>query len=107
MNNDYSFIPEVPLVLSPRYGNILGGQEVRVAGPCFDNAEDFTCVFDGIEVRGIYLNEYYVLCVSPQLSRTGRVPFELMVDRTTLRNGSFTSCKLSISFLIDNSNISV
>ena len=57
--------------------------------------DDITCLFDGVWTNGVYIAQTKVLCVSPKLTRTGRVNFQLQVTGTKLFSGeaTFTSCK--------------
>ena len=75
-------IPSSVLTLSPRFGNMLGGTAVLVSGPCFDEADNITRVFDGIPTDGMFFSERQSLCASPILSHTGRVPFQFIVNGT-------------------------
>ena len=71
----------------------------------FREEDDITCVFGGREVKGVYVNEEQALCVSPELSKTGIVLFQLLIASDTFRGGargtsepfrgqaSFKSCK--------------
>ena len=61
---------------------MLGGTAVLVSGPCFDEADNITCVFDGIPTEGMFFNELQSLCAAPILSRTGALPFHLIVNGT-------------------------
>ena len=86
----FTFIPILLLIigiitLNPSYGNMLGGSSILVSGPYFTVQEEdqITCVFDNTTVDGIFVNSKQVLCVSPALSRTGRVPFQLLVTGGT------------------------
>ena len=64
---------------------MLGGSSILVSGPYFTVQEEdqITCLFDDTPVVGIFVNNQQVLCVSPALSRTGRVPFQLLVTGGT------------------------
>lgn len=64
---------------------MLGGSSILVSGPYFTVQEEdqITCVFDNTTVDGIFINSKQVLCVSPALSRMGRVPFQLLVTGGT------------------------
>ena len=42
--------------------------------------DNVTCVFDGIKTDGFVTKDGLVFCVSPELRRTGRVPFELHIE---------------------------
>ena len=81
---------------------MLGGEPVVVSGPFFqiDEDDDIVCVFDGIEVNGIFVDSERALCVSPALSHTGRVPFQLNVTGITqfIGKSTFTSCMCSNCF---------
>ena len=70
------------IFLKPRYGGELGGTPVVVSGTNLTVAEEdsVNCVFGGIETEGFVINEREVLCVSPEMSRTGGLPFELCID---------------------------
>ena len=81
----------VSLTLSPSYGNILGGETISVAGPCFSPTSRIECVFDGIRNSSIYVSQKEVLCIAPQLQRTGKVDFRLLIDETVKGRSQFTS----------------
>ena len=52
-----------------------------VSGPCFDESQEYTCLFQARrEVRGVYLDERRLLCVSPLLDLIGDVGFMLRVQ---------------------------
>ena len=54
----------------------------------FREDDDITCDFGDQKLDGVYVNEQQALCVSPELSETGIVLFQLMVvrdGRITLR----------------------
>ena len=62
---------------------MLGGTSVTVTGPCFNESLDYTCIFGtGVfvsRVRGVYLDERRLLCVSPMLTQSGNVGFRLQI----------------------------
>ncbi|CAI8023305.1 Sushi domain-containing protein 2, partial [Geodia barretti] len=70
------------ITLTPRYGSEIGGTPIIVTGDKITaSAEDnVTCVFDGIETDGFVTKDGQVLCVSPEMRRTGRVPFKLHIE---------------------------
>ena len=74
------------LVIIPNRGHILGGTSVIVSGPCFDESQEYTCLFQVRrflrEVRGVYLDEKRLLCVSPLLQLIGDVGFMLRVQES-------------------------
>lgn len=76
---------------------MLGGTGVVVSGTqlFIREDDDIQCIFDGTEVRGIYLDEQNILCVSPLLSQTGRLPFQITINGSISFTGEsiFTSCK--------------
>ena len=43
---------------------------VQVSGHCLDES-DITCVFDGQETEGVFVNTMVPLCLSPRLRRLG------------------------------------
>ena len=83
---------------------MLGGTSVIVTGPCFDESLEYTCQFGtGIfisRVRGVYLDERRLLCVSPILTQSGNVGFKLrqaVITVPTREEGvPFHSCKYEI-----------
>ena len=91
--------------LDPSYGSMLGGTGiiVTITGSMTISEDDqIACIFDGVEVPGIYLNKDKSLCVSPLLAKPGRVVFELIVNHPDQNfviftaESVFTSCKLSM-----------
>lgn len=82
--------------LNPPYGSILGGSGIAVTGDdlVISEEDEIMCTFDGIEIRGVYVNQEEALCISPMLERTGRLKFRLRVTGRNLFSGdsSFTSC---------------
>ena len=81
----------------PSYGNMLGGTGIMVSGTQLYVSvdDDIQCTFDGIAVKGVYVDQENILCISPLLSRTGRVPLQVSVDggTTFLGESTFTSCE--------------
>lgn len=88
------------ITLDPPYGSMLGGAGVIVSGDGLSVVEEdeITCIFDGIRVIGIYVNDVQVLCIAPMLERTGRLEFQLSVTGRNSFSGDsfFTSCKFLI-----------
>ena len=80
---------------------MLGGTGVRVIFQSHlpEIYEEIICSFDGIEVNGTFVNSFKALCVSPQLSRTGQVPFVFKIPAIDfIYESIFTSRKfISIS----------
>ena len=67
---------------------VVAGDDLIVAP-----GDVIACIFDGITTRGVYVNSGQVLCVSPSLQRTGKVPFMLTVAGVNSGESEFTSCK--------------
>ena len=84
-------MPTGSLALSPSHGNILGGETISVAGPCFDPNTQIQCEFDDVRRSAIYISQQEVLCIVPQLRRSGRMNFRLLVDGAVVGQGQFTS----------------
>ena len=91
------------ITLNPCHGNVLGGSPIVVSGPYFtvQEADQITCLFNGTAVDGIFVNNQQVLCVSPTLSQTGRVPFQLFVRGNTTFYGEsvFVSGRLDVHMI--------
>ncbi len=84
--------------MAPRAGNVLGGTAVQVNGPCLEETDSITCVFDGQEVSGVFVTMLIAVCVSPPLSSIGSVPFQLIARSSNgeIRaqgEGEFFSCE--------------
>lgn len=79
---------------------MLGGSPILVSGPYFTVQEEnqITCRFNGTTVDGIFVKKQQVLCVSPPLSQTGRVPFQLFVrgNATFYGESVFVSGRLAL-----------
>ena len=71
---------------------MLGGSPILVSGPYFavEEEDKIICLFNGTPVDGIFINQQQVLCVSPPLSQTGRVQFQLFVRGNTSFYGEST-----------------
>ena len=72
---------------------MLGGQTVTVQGPCFNQYDNIVCLFDGVAVTGVFVSRLKVVCISPQLSHAGRVPFGLTINGSPKGKDTFSSCK--------------
>ncbi len=83
------------ITLSPSYGCMLGGTGVVATGEdlVVSETDDIVCLFDGIGVKGIYINSAEILCVSPMLERTGKIPFKLNISGSNGGESVFDSCK--------------
>ena len=88
----------VSISLSPSFGSMLGGTGVLVSGTqlSFKEDDEISCIFDGINVTGVYVNEQNAFCVSPILLKTGRLLFQIEISRgmnKVIGESKFTSCK--------------
>ena len=85
---------------------MLGGSPIVVSGPYFtvQEADQITCLFNDTAVDGIFINNQQVLCVSPTLSQTGRVPFQLFVRGNTMFYGEsvFVSGRLDVHMFLQS-----
>ena len=99
------------IFLKPRYGSELGGTPVVVTGTnlIVADKDSVTCVFSHTETEGFVINEREVLCISPEMTKTGRMPFELRIDgeqSSITGSGVFIFCKslnkyiMPISFVV-------
>ena len=56
--------------------------------------KEVTCSFNEIEVNGTLVHSALALCVSPQLLRTGQIPFQFKIPEIDfIYESAFTSCK--------------
>jgi hypothetical protein len=78
------------LQLWPRNGNMLGGQEVNITGPCFNDKYEFLCKwgdgFDAAVTPGEVVHLYSSLskikgrCIQPHLFYNGRLNLSISLD---------------------------
>ena len=89
------------IVLTPSFMSMLGGTGVTVTGDglVVSQGDIIACLFDGIEVRGVYICAQQVLCVSPLLERTGILQFMLNISGSNSGESVFTSCESNIAYL--------
>lgn len=85
------------IFLFPNYGNQLGGSLIEVILHDLNlklaKTDRISCVFDNQSVHGVYVDEDRVLCVSPQLHKTGKILFQLTVRNTYIYEAEYNSCK--------------
>ena len=55
----------------------MGGALMTVSGPSFKEVDQINLQFDDMVVDCIYVNSILALCVSPFLSKTGKVTVRL------------------------------
>ena len=82
MSNSNALFLSIGLIsLDPQFTSTLGGSPIVVSGPRLNISEDdqIVCTFNTVQVPGIYVDSERVLCVSPPLTQTGRMPFEIEV----------------------------
>ncbi|XP_070554196.1 uncharacterized protein [Ptychodera flava] len=64
----------------PFVGTMLGGQEVRVAGPCYSAESDVKCRFSNQDVEGTLVNPLTAKCITPVFYTVGRIPLLVSID---------------------------
>ncbi|KAF5296959.1 hypothetical protein FQR65_LT10111 [Abscondita terminalis] len=68
----------IPLIVAPESGNMLGGTIINITGPCFEPGAKIVCTFDkNTEVHGIIVDRNRALCVQPRLFVEGYIRFEI------------------------------
>lgn len=67
---------------------------MKVQGPCFKSSSDIECIFGDQEVKGVYVSQLLVICISPMFNPPGVVDFALLVDRRVYFGPKFTTCEL-------------
>ncbi|CAC5408993.1 unnamed protein product [Mytilus coruscus] len=64
---------EGTLTITPREATMLGGTQLIISGPCFNQTKSMTLVMsNGEEAPCRKYNEFSVSCISPQVYRTGK-----------------------------------
>jgi len=69
----------VTLGILPKLGTVLGGTPIQLSGPCLEEDDNITCLFNDISVEGKYMDRNLALCVSPQFQMIGRIMLRLLV----------------------------
>ena len=83
-NHNKTFIEiAVPLVIGPRFGNVLGGTAVHLIGPCFNEMDLIVCSFEDEKEDAFIVNNRTAICVSPRFTDIGWKSLTL----TILRDG--------------------
>ena len=81
--------------ISPWYGHTFGGTIVKVSGPTFTETDDIVCMFDDVEVDGVYIEQQKAVCVTPQLFQTTGVSFKVKINDLIYEYSTvFYPCKL-------------
>ena len=94
-------------MISPHFGNMLGGTLVTLSGPCVDETDSIECVFAGTTTQGVYVSRNSVACITPAMNAIGYVEVSLIIKPTPNRpNGfkgstSFYSSELKCSKIND------
>ncbi|XP_078360277.1 sushi domain-containing protein 2-like isoform X2 [Oculina patagonica] len=69
------------LVVSPRSGIMLGGDNIFIAGPCYTPSDLIICEFSGGKVsNGSYISNIRASCTVPMLFVTGRLSIKMSVN---------------------------
>ena len=87
------------LEVSPRSGIMLGGDNIFVAGPCYEPSDIIICEFSGGKVsNGSYISNIRASCTVPMLNMTGRLSIKVSVNggRSFDFQGGFTSGDFNI-----------
>ena len=94
-----------PLVLSPRSGIMLGGDNILITGPSYKPSQHIVCDFPGGQPsNGSYMNDTRAYCTVPMLMVTGRLSIELSINggKYFEFQGTFTSgTKTEFIFILD------
>ena len=69
----------------------------------FGEGDSITCIFSDQAVNGVYFNDEQALCVSPELSQTGTVPFQLLIEPDVSGSITFSGEAKYISCMYLNS----
>jgi len=70
----------LPLVFAPENGNMLGGTQVNITGPCFKPGMRVLCRFNTEDSEGVVINENIATCIMPWVEAEGWVDFEIALD---------------------------
>jgi len=82
------------LVVSPRSGIMLGGDNLIISGPCYKPTDHIVCKFPGGKVsNGSYASNIRASCTVPMLFVTGKLEMKMSLNggRRFDFKGSFTA----------------
>ena len=82
------------LVVSPRTGIMLGGDNLIISGPCYKPTDHIVCEFPGGKVNnGSYISNIRVSCTVPMLFFTGKLEIKMSLNggKSFDFKGSFTA----------------
>lgn len=88
------------LVVSPRSGIMLGGDNLIISGPCYKPTDHIVCKFPGGKVsNGSYASNIRASCTVPMLFFTGKLEIKMSLNggRRFDFKGSFTTGDNDIS----------
>ncbi|KAL9985251.1 hypothetical protein ACROYT_G007629 [Oculina patagonica] len=86
------------LVVSPRSGIMLGGDNLFIAGPCYTPSDRIICEFTGGKFsNGSYISNIRASCTVPMLNMTGRLSIKMSVNGGTSFDfqGIFTTVNIN------------
>ena len=68
-------------MVSPRVAIMLGGDNIFIAGPCYQPSDLIVCEFaGGKRSNGSYISNVRAFCTVPMLYVTGRLPLKVSVN---------------------------
>ena len=71
-------------MVSPRVAIMLGGDNLFIAGPCYQPSDLIVCEFaGGKRSSGSYIGNIQASCTVPMLNVTGRLPLKISVNGGT------------------------
>ena len=71
-------------MVSPREAIMLGGDNLFIAGPCYQPSNVIVCEFTGGKrSNGSYISSIRASCTVPMLNVTGRLSFKMSVNGGT------------------------
>ncbi|XP_048752954.2 protein mesh-like isoform X2 [Ostrea edulis] len=91
------------LMISPRYGPMLGGQYVVIGGPCMNPDDSIQILYSPIERSFSCRREsnYSVVCITPMFNLTGDIKIVLIIrnvnGKTRRHSGVYTIVNPAIS----------
>lgn len=78
---------------------MLGGNNIAVAGPCFNSSVDeLVCKFGSIWTRGVIINKFKGVCTVPSMLVTGTIQVHVSTDsgKSFKFTGTYCLCKSNL-----------
>jgi hypothetical protein len=89
----FYYHPPFIYFINPKIGPVSGGTVVTITGSNFENTGFVECKFGDKSVKGDYVNENELRCVSPEVEKPGTVGLAVAIRKDEFSSGENTKYK--------------